>query len=547
MTSYPHEEIREQLQLQVGNLNKQINSLSEQAITIKRQMNVLVPVSRLPPEVLSAIFLKLVWKYWVESEYSHEPSYLKDWGWEPPPDLQEFHPVPWIALTYVCHTWRTVALNDPQLWRILNIRIADFHGRRPLRYGPSLINEVLLRSKDLPLTIKLNGNPSIRPTKGDILEPILRNIPRIEGLFCRVDAFLLTQYPEFFSGPYPYLNHFEVYVFSKGPHVAPIFTCNLPRLRKVLLANVALSCVNQFFRAPMKDVVIVYHADFPDLEYLRFVQDLKAGRIFDTLETLNFSMSLPVSALPPVTEDLVEFPNLKSLTITCIYPRELDLLNHILIPPEANISFEMSTPLDWEPTFNDAVAWVHTLSSYLSRTFSKSCTNLYISMLPNCDTHLQITSYTSGPILDLMFNLCGVEVLELIDTVCRLTPFSGVKELFLDDLNLHDVSQCIRVFASMKEVQDVVLGRISCSIFLEALAESCWLPHSVLFPKLRSVEFEEDAIELDLTEAEEQAREEWIQRRCRAGYNFTVSYCGDNDSHESDAPSDDDESEVEEQ
>lgn len=59
-------------------------------------------------------------------------------------------------MTYVCHVWREVAINDSRLWDHLKIHVADNFGQRQTRYSPYLIQEVLTRAGELPLVVELN-------------------------------------------------------------------------------------------------------------------------------------------------------------------------------------------------------------------------------------------------------------------------------------------------------------------------------------------------------------------------------------------------------
>ncbi|KAJ8488524.1 hypothetical protein ONZ45_g13933 [Pleurotus djamor] len=85
------------------------------------------PISKLPPEILSAIFK------WVRGNYSGYPYWHYSW-------------VP--AITHVCATWREVALRTPRLWA--------FAFLYPVDWG----HEVLRRAKGVSLDILMRGLPS---------------------------------------------------------------------------------------------------------------------------------------------------------------------------------------------------------------------------------------------------------------------------------------------------------------------------------------------------------------------------------------------------
>ncbi|KAF8066620.1 hypothetical protein FPV67DRAFT_1198792 [Lyophyllum atratum] len=85
----------------------------------KRRLNALALVSRLPPEFLGTIF-----KYVASGATKHSK-------------------LEWISVSHVCWSWRSAALDCPDLW--CNINIPSTH--------PSWAAEMLQRSKMAPLTV----------------------------------------------------------------------------------------------------------------------------------------------------------------------------------------------------------------------------------------------------------------------------------------------------------------------------------------------------------------------------------------------------------
>ncbi|KAI0718112.1 hypothetical protein C8Q72DRAFT_153898 [Fomitopsis betulina] len=94
---------------------------------INTEMNALAPISILPPELLSNIFLD------VAGRGSADPAL-----WDP--EAVDY----WIHVTHVCTSWREVALQCTLLWSYLDLPI-------PSR----ILEELLARSRDAPLSIKL--------------------------------------------------------------------------------------------------------------------------------------------------------------------------------------------------------------------------------------------------------------------------------------------------------------------------------------------------------------------------------------------------------
>ncbi|KIP04447.1 hypothetical protein PHLGIDRAFT_194192 [Phlebiopsis gigantea 11061_1 CR5-6] len=84
------------------------------------------PIQQMPPEILAEVF------YWyIKSIHEHPSDY--------DPDTPT--PYCWLVLRHVCHTWRSVALNDPKLSAFICLTRLD------------CVQEMIERSKDLPIHV----------------------------------------------------------------------------------------------------------------------------------------------------------------------------------------------------------------------------------------------------------------------------------------------------------------------------------------------------------------------------------------------------------
>ena len=97
--------------------------------SINTRLNALLPISRLPPEVLSEIFLRIA---------GYRPGHASR-----PPKVRA-----WMRVTHVCTHWREIALQCAELWSRLDVPSI-----------PELLALFLLRSKDTPLTMTLSFRP----------------------------------------------------------------------------------------------------------------------------------------------------------------------------------------------------------------------------------------------------------------------------------------------------------------------------------------------------------------------------------------------------
>ena len=108
---------------------------------------------RLPPELLAAIFLECAQSYRDDFVYETE--------------------VPrWVAVSYVCQYWRSVALDCARLWAY------------PFFVSPEWIDEQLRRSKTVPLIVHIYDSWTLHDS-GFLrsLEKLLDNANHIQDLW----------------------------------------------------------------------------------------------------------------------------------------------------------------------------------------------------------------------------------------------------------------------------------------------------------------------------------------------------------------------------
>ena len=99
-----------------------IKSLEESTQALRRHRNTLLPISRLPTEIFTAIF-----------------SLLHPFGVREPPQ-----PTAPFSISHVCHRWREISLNLPHLWSHINFT----------RQTPDCSAEMLARAKMAPLHLE---------------------------------------------------------------------------------------------------------------------------------------------------------------------------------------------------------------------------------------------------------------------------------------------------------------------------------------------------------------------------------------------------------
>jgi hypothetical protein len=196
----------------ISKVDKGIYAARQFLCSLLAHRNTLVPISVLPPEILTRVFHFLVL--------------------EGPP----FSGKPWIRVTHVCRRWRQVAIDDSSLWaRIWGILT-----------NTKWISEMLARAKNAPLEIELDDVGRSSPEALLMIPPHLSHTRQL-----RLHSLSMSHsgdIQEIFSREAPALEHLELTanrtVFS--PDTFPdtrgntLFKGHTPRLRTFSLSRVVI-------------------------------------------------------------------------------------------------------------------------------------------------------------------------------------------------------------------------------------------------------------------------------------------------------------------
>ncbi|KAL4071659.1 hypothetical protein V8B97DRAFT_1870752 [Scleroderma yunnanense] len=145
-------------------IDNEITAIVLSLSTLRSWRNSLSHISRLPPELLAAIFLECRWQWHRE----HSSTYTR----EVPP---------WVFLSYVCQYWRNVALNCPALWTHLFFVSSKW------------MDELLRRSKATPLIIHVDISRSDSETTISPLKKALQHMERVQDLWIRCSRNVATK------------------------------------------------------------------------------------------------------------------------------------------------------------------------------------------------------------------------------------------------------------------------------------------------------------------------------------------------------------------
>ena len=126
-------------------LQAEIDVYKQQIIDKTRLLNLLLPINRLPPEVLTEVLI-----HWTDATKDLSPSLDRSW----------------TRIAHVCHYWREAALSSPRLWSNFALGALDW------------TREMLVRSKLAPLRIAVFSLHTRLHVES--LKLVLQELPRIE-------------------------------------------------------------------------------------------------------------------------------------------------------------------------------------------------------------------------------------------------------------------------------------------------------------------------------------------------------------------------------
>jgi hypothetical protein len=313
-------------------IDKEILDALDLVLRLKTCRNTLAPISRLPTEILSKIFISLAHHFYFHDDDDKELS--------------------WIPIvTAVCGHWRAIALECPSLWCLISSS------------SPIWTEEMLKRSKMAPLVVTVESSTIMRDSIHSALDHISRikevhlvaSQPDMTELFDRIDKR---------TAPLLQSLHLE----NPLPIRVPDNKFTLPETLLVSnrLQRLELVHCNMSWNSPILRNLV--HMKLHNTSPPTITELLEALERMPLLETLDLNGSLPVvssdSFRPLEIKRIVHLSHLETLRLSsttiikCAY-----LLRHI--------SYSVSTSLALHCTLgrnNDISALCNAVSSVWNGT-----------------------------------------------------------------------------------------------------------------------------------------------------------------------------------
>jgi hypothetical protein len=300
---------------QFEQIDQEILRYEEAVRELKSRRNLLAPISRLPAEILCAVFMFCS----VPEPLTPASFGSVDTRWR------------WIIVTHTSRLWRSIALSCPALWS------------KPEFTKTEWAYEMIRRSKMAPLTIQVSSNYWLTPRVVDAVSEGLKHLSRISEINLAASRDNMDKLLSSINHPAPFLRTLfldigrsDYYYHSRSePYILPedFLSGDAPRLSHIelvrchlrwdspLLANLSYLKVNHPGPpAPTLDQLISALAGMPQLEIL----DLE-----NTLPTSTNTES--------IQKPEVGLPRLRKLRAVGALDECAIFFDHVSVPSSATI------------------------------------------------------------------------------------------------------------------------------------------------------------------------------------------------------------------
>ncbi|KAI0047450.1 hypothetical protein FA95DRAFT_1679051 [Auriscalpium vulgare] len=366
--------------------------------TVRARINALLPITRLPPEIICLIILyhSQIDPFFVEDEED---------------DIRSAS-IGWIRSTHVCRRWRQIALAHSVLWSCI-----------PLSLSPTCISTFLDRCKSAPLRLELHALRSKRAEGKRAEDFVMKNIHRAQSVqIIDWGMSLFTSVLPRMHDPAPFLEDFEFQDHSSKAQLQVLSADFLggftPRLRRLHFRS-----PSQFpWSSPLLVNLVSLTLRVPNMH----IQDalpppllcevLNALERMPALESLTLLHGLPRTDVSLSEDRIIHLPHLASLDLTVSSPGCTNLIRHLKIPANASVTMQLTY-------VGEAVTNFQTFFPVMSACLGLATTEIpavtLAIVVPCCDTSLMLQVWREshhsskwtlgGPDLTFIFTVWSAE------------------------------------------------------------------------------------------------------------------------------------------
>jgi hypothetical protein len=457
----------EQLQIvgkKIIEAEERVLKAKEDLRELQSQHNSLIPICRLPNEVLSLIFISCV---------TDAHGVFKSWVVDSKVYSTRFS---WIWVTHVCRHWREVALSCPEMWAT------------PVFQKPNMAQEMLVRAKGAPLRIHA-PNFSTRREQEEVLKEAFKDMARIAELHFVVSS-LSEDTRSLLSRPAPLLRSLEV---SSGPSTNEVqlpdnfLACDVPLLRNLTLRR-CLFCLDKIDPSNLRSLSLHGNDHFKQPRFKSLLEVLQA---MQSLEHLELSGSARIGEI--VTLDtIVALPRLESVKIRAAIPTCVSILDCIDIPSQATVdvmgialsSYDSKVALPClARLIKKIIGDTKAISLQTVDEYGPFELKIYDQDLPD-DPH-----YASTPVPRLHFQHPRSTIPTLrhfFQQTLEMLPLAQLTAVHLDVCDMISTSEYIERFGSLAALYTISVDGACAYTFLQAFGQS---EAQISFPSLKRIVF----------------------------------------------------------
>ncbi|KAF5357585.1 hypothetical protein D9758_007479 [Tetrapyrgos nigripes] len=371
-------------------LHSDIGSIDEEIRKLQTRRNSLVPISRLPNELLSTILMFC-------SQLKPDDDNDNDLRLFPPSRQRDRWP--WTTVSHICSHWRNVALGCPVLWSCL-----DFS-------RPAWVPAMVERSRMVPLTLEVPFELVYHSQTEEAISTALQHMSRVKELSVSIPSGQAGRLKALIAGlqqPAPLLEvlYLDKFDFSPWDVNLPLEFLNgdAPRLRHLELRGFCLPLASGLLKNRLTSLVLFFSSPTDASWVQQLVRMLTS---LCSLEVLGLKVPLSVKTISLTR--VTHLPHLRSIELDAYITVCASLLDCISFPPTTTMQFScaVSSPDQLIPQTSPISASLSRIRDLLLQSSSTTQFESMISSLiistDTWDPKLALGNTSSKPWLELSF------------------------------------------------------------------------------------------------------------------------------------------------